>query len=95
MQKATIVLMNRTPKGAGFGHRIDTGEGVFIPANVMNAAKATELATYAAHLIPNAYRHDIPYMAIFVFRPEDTDQTTPEEVIDDGEFELPSFISSK
>jgi hypothetical protein len=87
VQQASIVIMNLTEKGSAFGHLLENGETVFIPANVMKAARAEELGTYTANLIPNRYRDDVPWMAIFVYRAEETRA--------DGSFDLPEFITNR
>jgi hypothetical protein len=85
MQKATIVVVNITPGGSGFGHRTDNGDSVFIPVSVMKGAQVAELGTYQAKLIPNQYRADVPHMAVRLDPADD-------EAIASG---LPAFISNQ
>ncbi len=82
--KANIYVVNTTDKGAGFGYREDNGDTVFIPINVMKAAQIEPGLAYVATLVPNKFREDVPWMAVFAARHDETDA--------DGTVTLPSFL---
>ncbi len=82
--KANIYVVNTTDKGAGFGYREDNGDTVFVPINVMKAAKIEQGLSYQATLVPNKFREDVPWMAVFAARHEETDE--------DGNVTLPDFL---
>jgi hypothetical protein len=87
MQQAKIFILNTTEKGAGFGHDMDSGDSVFIPRNVMDAAGAKVLNSYDAQMIPNTFRQDVPWLVINITPNE------PKAVAVEA-FALPDFITN-
>jgi len=86
--ETAIVLVSNLyePKGLGFGHRVDTGEAVFIPPKLLNYNPMDMGDEVEMKLIPNVGPHieKNPWRAVCVVDGDnDRDQVTPGSEIPD------------
>lgn len=74
IQEKTMMVSNVTDSGVGFGHDVNTGETIFIPAKIIKATNLQADEIVSCKVKPNIVEvDDVPWFAIAIYRQDSSD----------------------